>query len=306
MAIHKFSQTLVILTLLLLFIGGLVTSTGSGLAVPDWPLSYGSLTPPMIGGIRFEHTHRVVAATVGLLTLILTVWIGFTEKRPSVRWLSIGALAAVVLQGILGAMTVLYRLPAPVSITHACLGPTFFAMTACLMELLHFPHPSLSPKGRGGENNLFPSPPEGERVGVRGEITDLAGDFPSMSQALALLVFFQILLGAVVRHTGEFVSYHVLTAIFVCMLSGVLVAKSMNHFSGEPRIFRPALFLGLLVTAEFFLGIGAFVFTRIEGIQAATARIIFPTLHQTLGALILAVTAVLALRSCVQTEAKVE
>ena len=278
MAIHKFSQTLVILTLLLLFIGGLVTSTGSGLAVPDWPLSYGSLTPPMIGGIRFEHTHRVVAATVGLLTLILTVWVGFTEKRPSVRWLSIGALAAVVLQGILGGMTVLYRLPAPVSITHACLGPTFFALTACLAVLL-------SPAWPREKGASFPEFEERE--------------LQSLSKAAVLLVFFQILLGAVVRHTGEFVSYHVLTAIFVFMLSGVLVAKSMNHFSGEPRIFRPALFLGFLVTAEFFLGIGAFVFTRIEGIQAATARIIFPTLHQTLGALILAVTAVLALRSCV-------
>ena len=66
---------------LLVIAGGLVTSTGSGLAVPDWPLSYGTLFPPMVGGIRFEHSHRVIAATVGLMTLALALWVIFTEQR---------------------------------------------------------------------------------------------------------------------------------------------------------------------------------------------------------------------------------
>jgi cytochrome c oxidase assembly protein subunit 15 len=118
---YRLSQFLVLATLALLFIGGLVTSTDSGLAVPDWPLSYGTLTPPMIGGIRFEHTHRVVAAAVGFLTLVLTLWIGIKEKEAQVRRLAIAALAAVVTQGILGGMTVLHRLPAWISILHALL-----------------------------------------------------------------------------------------------------------------------------------------------------------------------------------------
>ena len=92
---------------LLVIAGGLVTSTGSGLAVPDWPLSYGTLFPPMVGGIRFEHSHRVIAATVGLMTLVLTLWVLFADRRRWVRRLAIAALALVVLQGLLGGLTVL-------------------------------------------------------------------------------------------------------------------------------------------------------------------------------------------------------
>lgn len=273
---YRFSQFLVFATLVLLFIGGLVTSTDSGLAVPDWPLSYGSLTPPMVGGIRFEHTHRVVAASVGFATLLFAMWIGMTEKRKSVRRLAIGALAAVALQGILGGMTVLYKLPAPVSITHACLGPIFFSLLVCLAALLS---PRWPAKVEGW------TPPFEER------------QFQSLTQATALLIFFQILLGAVVRHTGEAVSYHILTAIFVFMPAGFLVSRAVIHFSGHPWFFRPALFLGFLVVTEFFLGIGAFVFTRGEGLPSGTARVIVPTLHQTLGALTLATSVVLVLRS---------
>ncbi|MBI3333226.1 MAG: protoheme IX farnesyltransferase [Candidatus Omnitrophica bacterium] len=120
---------------LLVIAGGLVTSTGSGLAVPDWPLSYGTLFPPMVGGIRFEHTHRLIAATVGLFTLILTLWILMAEKRRPVRRLAIAAFGLVVLQGILGGLTVLWQLPLPVSVAHACLGQTFFMTLAVLAEV---------------------------------------------------------------------------------------------------------------------------------------------------------------------------
>jgi len=79
-----------------------VTSTDSGLAVPDWPLSYGTFFPPMVGGIFYEHGHRMAASFVGLLTLILAIWLGIKEKRVWVRYLGYCALGAVVLQGILG------------------------------------------------------------------------------------------------------------------------------------------------------------------------------------------------------------
>ena len=129
------SRLLVAATFLLLIAGGLVTSTGSGLAVPDWPLSYGQWMPPMVGGILYEHGHRMIAATVGLLTLILTLWIGFSEKRRWVRLLAIAAFAAVVLQGILGGLTVLWQLPAAVSVAHAMLGQTFFVLVALLATI---------------------------------------------------------------------------------------------------------------------------------------------------------------------------
>src|SRR5271165_7031369 len=103
-ALHRFAILLAFWTLLLVVAGGLVTSNDAGLSVPDWPLSYGKLMPKMDGGIFFEHGHRMVATTVGLLTIILAVWLWRVEKRPWMRRLGWAALAAVIAQGLLGGM----------------------------------------------------------------------------------------------------------------------------------------------------------------------------------------------------------
>jgi heme A synthase len=129
LGLHRFALFTACCTAFLIFVGGLVTSTESGLAVPDWPLSYGMLFPPMVGGIFYEHGHRMVASFVGLLTVILAIWTWRRETRAWVRRLSLAALAAVILQGLLGGLTVLYLLPTPISMTHACLAQTFFCMT---------------------------------------------------------------------------------------------------------------------------------------------------------------------------------
>src|SRR5213596_349675 len=84
--VHAFSVFMTIVTFFLVIAGGLVTSTGSGLAVPDWPLSYGQLMPPMVGGVFYEHGHRMVAATVGFLTVIQAIWLQLREPK---RWLRI-------------------------------------------------------------------------------------------------------------------------------------------------------------------------------------------------------------------------
>src|SRR5206468_1195504 len=103
-----------------------------GLAVPDWPLSFGMLLPPMRGGILFEHGHRLAAALVGCLTMVLALWTVVGEPRPGVRALGLTALLAVILQGVLGGVTVLYKLPLAVSVTHACLAQAFFCLTVTL------------------------------------------------------------------------------------------------------------------------------------------------------------------------------
>src|SRR3972149_5273960 len=130
--LHRFATITAFATFLLVIAGGLVTSTGSGLAVPDWPLSYGKLMPPMVGGVFYEHSHRMVATFVGLLTVILTVWIWRKEKRRWVRVLSLVALLAVILQGLLGGLTVLFLLPTGVSVGHAALAQTFFCVVTSL------------------------------------------------------------------------------------------------------------------------------------------------------------------------------
>src|SRR5690349_980570 len=99
--IHRLAVVTAGTTFDLLFVGGLVTSTGSALAEPDWPLSFGQVFPPMVGGVLFEHGHRLVAALVGCLTLALALWLVIAEPRPAVRATGLVALFTVILQGVL-------------------------------------------------------------------------------------------------------------------------------------------------------------------------------------------------------------
>src|SRR5688572_2826425 len=131
--LHVFALFVAASTAVLIFAGGLVTSTGSGLSVPDWPTTYGwnMFTFPLdkwVGGIYYEHTHRLIATVVGFLIVVLTVWLWRAEPRAWVRRLGYVALAAVVTQGILGGITVLWFLPAPVSIAHAGLAQLVFCL----------------------------------------------------------------------------------------------------------------------------------------------------------------------------------
>ena len=112
---------------LLLSAGALVTSEDAALAVPDWPLSYGSITPPMVGGIAFEHTHRVIAAILGLFIIILSVMLWRKEERPWVKWLGVAAVAGVIIQGLLGGLTVLKLLHYWLPVMHACMAQLMFA-----------------------------------------------------------------------------------------------------------------------------------------------------------------------------------
>src|SRR2546428_8160614 len=174
--IHRLAAARAGATFVLLFVGGLVPSPGSGLAVPDWPLSFGQGLPPMVGGVLFEHGHRLVAALVGCLTLVLALWIAIGEPRPMVRAAGLLALFAVVLQGVLGGVTVLYKLPLAVSVTHACLAQAFFCLTVALTIVTC---PGWAPPARLSADG----PP----------LALLAG-------ATTAAVFGQLVLGALMRH----------------------------------------------------------------------------------------------------------
>jgi cytochrome c oxidase assembly protein subunit 15 len=178
--LHRFAVTVAAATLLLIVAGGLVTSTESGLSVPDWPTTYGQnmfTFPPSkwVGGIRFEHTHRLIASTVGLLTVVLAVWLSRREPRAWVRRLGWAALSAVVAQGVLGGITVLFFLPTAVSVAHACLAQTFFCLIVTLAIVT-------SPRWRES-SPAAPSP------------------LSRVAAATVALVFLQLLVGAVMRHS---------------------------------------------------------------------------------------------------------
>jgi cytochrome c oxidase assembly protein subunit 15 len=122
-------------TVFLLAAGALVTGTGSGLAVPDWPLSFGQFFPPMEGGVFYEHGHRLVAGYVALLTLIQCGVVWKWENRSWVKKLALFAVVLVLTQALLGGLTVLFLLPKAVSIAHACLAQTYFCTSVVLMTV---------------------------------------------------------------------------------------------------------------------------------------------------------------------------
>lgn len=157
--------------------GALVTSTGSGLAVPDWPLSFGSLLPRMQGGVRFEHTHRLIAGAVLLLMLALAVRTLRARAGTLLASLVIAGLGAVVLQALLGGATVLLQIPPAVSVAHAGLAQAFFAI-ACGIAAVTGPGwaPAGAARPRPAHRRLF--------------------------LATAALLYVQVLLGAVTRHLG--------------------------------------------------------------------------------------------------------
>lgn len=276
MVLHRYIQVLAFITFLLVIAGGLVTSTGSGLAVPDWPLSYGTIMPPMVGGIRYEHTHRIIASFVGLMTLGLTIWTLLIEKRRWVRGLAITAFGAVVLQGILGGLTVLYLLPAPISIFHACLAQTFLALIVSLGFITSREWTAAAPR---------------------------PADLSKLKRLLFLsagFIYLQLILGAAIRHThfDVLVIPHIITAFLVLIHVSLVLAHTLKNHEGEQKLVRPAMALGFLALIQVSLGMGAFVYRIMlsQTSQPTTGKIFFLTGHQALGAVFLAATVFFILR----------
>ncbi|HSL20829.1 MAG TPA: COX15/CtaA family protein [Vicinamibacterales bacterium] len=292
MAFRVFTRLMAAATLFLILAGALVTSTGSGLSVPDWPTSYGynMFTFPlhlMVGGIMFEHGHRLVASTVGFFTIVLAAWIWWRDDRRWLRWFGLAALALVIVQGVLGGLTVLFLLPDAISIGHAGLAQIFFCMMVAIAVF--------SSKGW-----LAPRAPV---------------DDPKLRRLAAWTVgavYLQILLGATMRHTGAGLAIpdfplafggllppewnariaihfaHRAGALVVVLLILRLVTYIRARHAGDRWLTRPAGTLGLLAIAQVTLG--AYVVWTARDIYINSA-------HVMVGALVLAVSLILALRA---------
>lgn len=292
-ALHRFAVFVAACTVLLIAAGGMVTSTGSGLAVPDWPNTYGHFMfsfplERMVGGILYEHGHRMIASVVGMLTIGLAVWTWRVDPRARVRRLALLALAVVVLQGLLGGLTVIFLLPAPISIGHAALAQLFF----CLIVTLA----------------LFTSRGWREpRVPFRQDRA-LAG----LTLGTTLLVYVQILLGATMRHrhaglaipdfplafgrvvppfwtmdVGVHFAHRVGAVVVAVAVLAVCLHVWRRHRT-QAALVRAAALLLFLVAVQATLG----AFVVLSGLQP-----IVNTAHVVNGALVLATSLVLALRS---------
>src|SRR5258706_10174448 len=195
-SLHRYSIVLAVATLFLVVAGASVTSKEAGLSVPDWPLSYGQVMPPMIGGVRFEHTHRLIATFVGMLTIGLAVWLQRVESRYWMKKLGWIALGAVIVQGLLGGLTVKLLLPPAVSITHACLAQLFFSTTVAIA--------------------VFCSP--GWKRATEPVLDHGWPSLHTISIVAPAMVLAQIALGAAFRHRALGVMPHVLGAMIVSLV----------------------------------------------------------------------------------------
>ena len=286
--LHRFAQLLAACTFLLIVAGGLVTSTGSGLAVPDWPLSFGQVFPRMEGGVLYEHGHRLVASAIGVLTIGLVVLAHRLEPRRWVRRLAWIALGAVVLQGILGGTTVLLRLPDAVSVAHAGLAQLFFALTVAFA--------------------VVTSPRWAEAPGTDGPDAAVTR---ALTVAAAATLYLQILLGAVVRHTGaglaipdwplsfgrlvpdfssSLVVWHYLHRWFALLPVALIVwtAARIVRRHPDPWLTRPALALLALVALQ--VALGALTIWKQKAVTPTTA-------HVATGALVFVTSVLLAVRA---------
>lgn len=290
-ALHRYALATAGCTFILLLAGALVTSTGSSLAVPDWPLSFGKFFPPMTGGVLFEHGHRMVAGTVTILMLGLAISTQILEKRPWVKKLAWTAMGAIVLQAILGGVTVLLHLPTQVSVAHAGLAQVFFCLIVSLALVT-------------------------SQGWIKARPHQLA-DRPSSIRFWATLttaaIYLQILVGAVTRHSGSGLAIpdwplsfgHLLPpdwstsvalqfshtrigAFIVLYLVTHTAYRACFHYPEINALRWPAAAAGLFVWLQCFLGI----------IVIATSKDVVPTsLHVILGAATLAAMLVLTLNS---------
>jgi heme a synthase len=291
--LHRYARLLVAATLLLVAAGGMVTSTNSGLSVPDWPTSYGYSMysfplSKMVGGIFYEHGHRLIASTVGFLTIGLVVFVWRVDPRAWMRRLSLVGLGAVILQGVLGGLTVLYMLPAPVSIGHAGLAQLFFCLTVSVALFT-------------SRSWLAPAVAPVDDATLRGR-----------ALGLTIAIYIQILLGATMRHIGaglaipDFplsfghvippmwsaqIAVHFAHRAFALVVAAWIVANAVyvwRRHRERRELVGPATWLVGLVVVQATLG----------ALVVLTAKQpVLNTLHVATGAIVLGTSLVITLRA---------
>src|SRR5262245_14688466 len=259
--LYRFAKFVVACTVLLILAGSLVTSHGAGLSVPDCPTSYGwnmfTFPPSMwVANIWYEHGHRLAASTVGFLTIVLAVWLWVAEtERRWLRWLGVIALGAVIAQGLLGGLTVLYYLPPAVSTAHAGLAEIFFCLTVAIA--------------------LFTSP--NWRAGY-GEAAVDDGQLRYIVTMTTAIIYTQILIGATMRHTGAGLAIpdfswmfghvvpdhwdpkiavhfgHRIGAVIVAIGAVSTARYIWTRYTDRAELASPALLLLLLVLVQIVLG----------------------------------------------------
>lgn len=283
--LNRFAILVAGATFFLIIAGALVTSNDAGLATSDWPLSNGQFLPEMVGNMFYEHGHRMIATTVGLLTIALCIYVRVKEKRLWIWRLALFALLAVIAQGILGGLTVKMNLPQPVSTAHATLAQLFFCTT---VSLAVFTSRSWT------EARILP---------------EEQGTLPLRYLCTAALatIFLQLILGATLRHSADWdkplpvqlVIAHIGGGLAVTIALATTSLNVLRRHKGETFLTRPAAIALALLVVQLFLGVAAYL-TRVQSPnepQPLHPMIGITVAHVACGALVFATTIVLTLRT---------
>lgn len=287
--LNRFAILVACATFFLIIAGALVTSNDAGLATEDWPLSNGQFFPAMVGNLFYEHGHRMIATTVGMLTIVLMIYILVKEKRQWVRRLGVIALLAVITQGLLGGLTVKLLLPLWVSTAHATLAQLFFCLTV-----------SLAVFTSRSWNEARPLPPD---------VSEGKGSRPLRYLCTIALVtiLVQLVLGATLRHSAtwdqhlptELILAHIGGALAVVIALATAAFSVLRRYKGERFLTRPAKFALTLLVVQLFLGLAAYL-TRLASPsdpQPLNPMIGITVAHVACGALVFVTTIVLTLRT---------
>ena len=272
-------------TFFLIIAGALVTSHDAGLATSDWPLSNGQFFPRMVGNLFWEHGHRMVATTVGLLTIVLTIYLVRKERRRWVRRLTAFAMLAVIAQGLLGGLTVKLMLPLAVSAAHATLAQLFFCTTVSLAVVTapswHRNHATIAEQG------IVPA--------------------RFLCLATAATIFLQLIIGATLRHSAtwdkplptELLLAHVGGALAVTLLLAITAVTILRRHSNQTFLTRPAAIALALLGIQLLLGLAAFVTRQASPYdpQPLNPMVAITVAHVACGALLFATTIILTLRA---------
>ena len=274
-SVHRYAIFLSVCTFILLIAGALVTSNEAALSVPDWPLSYGSLTPPMVGGIRYEHTHRVIAALVGLFTIGLAVLLWRKEQRKWVRYLGLAAIGAVIAQGVLGGLTVLLYLHYGMPVAHACLAQIFFGTVVSIAVFT----------SRWWISDL-------PRVEDHG-----SPSIHTLATLNAVVIFLQVVLGAGFRHRDIPVWPHAAGALVVLAMVTWTAVALRKRFEGSREMSKARIALHAIFGLQFLLGIGAWWsrITTADAPQPMPVMVTLTVVHTVVGALLFALSVVVVL-----------
>jgi heme a synthase len=273
--VHRFAVATASCTVLLLVAGALVTSNDAADSVPDWPLAYGKIVPPLIGGIRYEYTHRVIAAIVSILTLALAVWLMSAERRRWMRRLGWTAVGLVVAQALLGAVRVLEGHAAISATAHAILAQIFFITLVSIA--------------------LFTS------KWWQGDAPVLKDEGSPSVNTLALwttgVIFVQLILGAAFRHGAFGILPHIIGAGVVTVMVIWTGAVAKRRFARVPAIRRSVIWLHATFGTQIVLGGVAYwaILSSRDAPQPGLTYVILSVAHVIVGALTLAASVLLTL-----------